>query len=61
MTARELRKLIGKKVTWEDTFCGLTCEGTVIDVKGPNILIDINGDRDWMWIPDLEDLKAKDE
>lgn len=57
-TEKGLRKLIGKKVEWEyahDRQRG-TCfvrQGYVQAVKGKNICID----DDWLWGPELSNLK----
>ena len=64
MKAAELRKLIGKQVTWLDTFCPkngfIRREGILLDVKGKNALVDQHGSNDWKWIPDMRHLAAKD-
>jgi hypothetical protein len=64
MKAAELRMLIGRPVTWLDTWCPkrgfIEREGLLLDVKGRNVLIDQNGSNDWKWIPDMRNIKAKD-
>ncbi len=64
MKASELRKLIGKPVTWLDTWCPkrgyIKREGVLMQVQGKNALIDQQGSNDWKWIPDLYQLKAKE-
>lgn len=63
MKAAELRKLIGKQITWLDTYCPrygfLQREGVLLDVKGRNALVDQQGSTDWKWVPDMRHLKAK--
>ena len=64
MKAADLRKLIGKPVTWLDKFCPkngfIKREGILLDVKGKNALVEQNGSNDWKWVPDMQHLKAKD-
>jgi hypothetical protein len=64
MKSSEAKKLIGKHVTWFDTFCpkrgGLKREAFLIEVKGKNALVDQQGMTDWKWIPDMIDLKLKE-
>ena len=63
MKSAELRKLIGKPVTWLDTFCTkygfIEREGVLLEVKGRNALIDQNGSNDWKLIPNMRHLKEK--
>jgi hypothetical protein len=64
MKVAELRKLIGKQITWLDTWCPkrgfIAREGTLLDVKGKNELVDQHGMNDWKWVPDMRNLRAKD-
>ncbi len=64
MKSAELRKLIGRKVTWLDTYCPkrgfIQREGVILDVKDRNVLVDQQGCHDWKWVPDMRHLKAKD-
>lgn len=63
MKAAALRKLIGKPVVWDDTFCPkngfISREGILLEVRGKNALVDQQGSTDWKWIPDMHGLKAK--
>jgi len=64
MQAAEVRKLIGKTVTWMDTWCPkrgsfLQKEGVVLDVKGRSVLVDRQGSNDWMQIEDMRLLQLK--
>jgi hypothetical protein len=55
-TAKELRKLIGSMVYWEDRGSRYDVQrcGIVEDVSGKNVLID----GDWKWRPDLRMLST---
>lgn len=65
MKSADLRKLIGKEVTWVDTFCpkrgGIRRYGLLLDVRGKNALIDDLGSNDWKWVPDMVGLRQKSE
>jgi hypothetical protein len=64
MKSSEARKLIGKHVTWFDSFCpargGLMREAVLIEIKGKNALVDQQGTIDWKWLPNMIDLKQKE-
>ena len=64
MKAAELRKLIGKQITWLDTWCPkngfLVRHGVLLQVNGKNVLVEQGGCNDWRWVPDMRQLKAKD-
>jgi len=62
LTAKERRALIGKKVEWEyghDHYRGTynVRSGIVEASEGRNLLVD----GDWMWYPDMKNLKEVDE
>ncbi len=63
MNAAQARKLIGKTVTWFDTWCPkrgfANREGVLLDVKGKNALVDQMGSNDWKWLPDMRNLAEK--
>lgn len=62
MRASEARALIGKPVSWMDTWCPkngfIRREGVILDVKGKNVLVDLQGGTDWKWLPDMRNLSA---
>lgn len=65
MKTADVRKLIGRPVTWLDTWCPrrqahLERHGVILEVKGKNVLVDQNGSNDWRWLPDMIHLKAAD-
>lgn len=57
MKTPEARKLIGKKVIWDQPNSSLTPTrtGIVEEVRSKNIMID----GDWKWLPDLVNLRLK--
>lgn len=61
MKVSEARKLIGKRIEWMDTFCpwrgGFVRTGTLRDVKGRNVLVERQGSDDWLWLPNMRDLR----
>ncbi len=61
MNTTQARKLIGKQVTWLDTYCpkrGYAVRfGVILDVQGRNVQIDQCGMTDWKWLPDMVELK----
>jgi hypothetical protein len=63
MKAAEARKLIGKPVTWLDTWCPkngfMVREGVLLEVQGKNARVDQMGMTDWKWLPDMRNLKLK--
>lgn len=63
MKAAEARKLIGKPVTWLDTWCPkngfILREGVLLEVQGKNVRVDQMGTTDWKWLPDMRELKPK--
>ena len=65
MKAGEARKLIGKTVTWLDTWCPkrgfIEREGILLEVQGKNARVDQQGSNDWKWLPDMRNLKQKEE
>lgn len=61
-TSAELRTLVGKKITWEETICRYrgtfrTRSGAVLEVRGKNI----NVDGDWKWFPSMENMKVVED
>lgn len=64
MKTPEIRKLVGKEITWHDRpdvyrgwfrdYCGI-----VLEVKNRNVLVDRNGCEDWCWLPSMYDIKVK--
>lgn len=64
MRAKELRALVGKQITWTEAGCrargGIVQKGTVLKVQGKNVLVETGGMNDWIWAPDMRDLKACD-
>lgn len=66
MTAKELRKFIGKTIKWEEYYCpkaghGLPRQGVLLEVKGKNLLVDQMGSVDWKWLPNMLHVSAKDD
>jgi hypothetical protein len=65
MSAAEARKMIGKPVTWLDTWCPkngfIVREGVILEVKGKNVRVDQMGMTDWKWLPDMRQLKLKEQ
>jgi hypothetical protein len=43
MTAKEAKKLIGQKVTIQRRYSGIVDHGTILSVKGRNVLVDFMG------------------
>ena len=52
MTAKEAKKLIGQKVAIRKRYSGIVDHGTILSVKGRNVLVDFMGMTDWLWLPD---------
>ena len=56
LKAAQARALIGKTVPFQKmTYMGHVYSkriGTVLSVSGRNVEIDIQGSRDWLWLPD---------
>jgi hypothetical protein len=56
LKAAQARALIGRTVPFQKmTYMGYVCSkriGTVLSVSGRNVEIDIQGSRDWLWLPD---------
>ena len=60
MTAAQARKLIGRTVTWKDTFLRqYTHEAVLLEVSGKNVRVQSGGVEDWLWLPDVPDLREK--
>ncbi len=63
MKASEARKLIGKRVEWDDTTRTTTLGFIRVDRRGGNgILEDVQGRNvviggDYLWLPDLTNLR----
>lgn len=61
MNVAQVRKLIGKDVTWLDTYCPkrgyLQRQGKILDIKGKNVFVDRQGFTDWLWLPEMVNLK----
>lgn len=65
MKANNLRRLIGKRIQWEEHYdprsgTSLKRTGILLEVKGRNILVDQMGSNDWKWVPDMRHLKQQD-
>ncbi len=56
LKAAQARALIGRTVPFQKmTYMGYVYSkriGTVLSVSGRNVEIDIQGSRDWLWLPD---------
>jgi hypothetical protein len=56
LKAAQARALIGKTVPFRKmTYMGYVHSeriGTVLSVSGRNVEVDIQGSRDWLWLPD---------
>ena len=52
MTNKEVKKLIGQKVTVQRRYSGIVDYGIILNVKGRNVEVDFYGMRDWIWLPD---------
>lgn len=65
MKAAEARKLIGKPVTWLDSWCprrgGIERHGVILEVKGKNVRVDQQGGIDWLWLPNMLQLKINEQ
>lgn len=64
MKAAELRKLIGKEIEWEESYCqwrgGIIRQGIVKEVTGRNVLVDQFGTNNWEWLPDMKKIKERE-
>jgi len=66
VTLKEIRQMTGKLIQWEEHVCqksgfGILKTGTVLEVKGKNILVDTMGTTDWKWFPQMHNVKAVQE
>ena len=64
MKTGEIRKLIGKPITWHDTpdrFRGYYRDysGTILEVKNRCVLVDTQGCTNWYWLPEMHDIRLK--
>jgi hypothetical protein len=57
------RKLVGKRIEWIGHWCpyrqcGIRRTGTVLEVRSRNVLIDQHGTTDWMWLPEMREIRV---
>ena len=57
MKVSEVKKLIGKTISWEKSNYGTTRHGIVLYVRGKNVYVDQLGSTDWLWLPDMISIK----
>ena len=56
MTAKEMRKLLGKEITFRAN--GWDRRGMVLEVGGRNVRVGGFSGWDWYWIPDLRGVQV---
>jgi len=61
MKRSELKALVGKSIRWEENQNSRTLRsdiyaGVVLQVSSKNMLVDMNGNAEWKWIPSMKHL-----
>jgi hypothetical protein len=57
---------IGKEIEWDskpDPHRGWydTRSGILIAIKGRNVIVDCKGNHEWLWVPDMYNIRLKDK